>query len=390
MSSPNRRLWLALFLLGLGDGLFAYQLTVYLRELGAAPVDIGLFLSLAMVATAASHIPAGLIADRFGTRSVILSGFGLLVFATLVMYLTRSPAVFGLALGLYYFINFVSAPFNAVITQARGTQSVQQAITSVWTGYYFSTTFSPALGGQLSRWIGLRPLFGLATILFIVVWLLLLLPMPTPATAGPKQPEHLSPSFLRNHAYWVQVARRSIILCAMYIGLPFTMNYVKEVRGYGNDVIGLLGSANAAGALLLNLLMGRRSSRQAFLVAQACLALSFLCLLWFAGLPWLVSAFVLRAGWNSAHHLAMAETGQAVPPNQLGFAMGLTETIIGLILACGPWVAGHLYTRSPALPMQVSLVAILIILPTYSRLAHRWLISSGERVTRISKDLPDA
>ncbi len=370
LSRDNRLLWVALFLWGIGEGLFAYQIPLYLKALGADPVAIGSALSLALAVTAFTHIPAGLVSDRLGHRRVFIAAFGLCVVTTLAMFLAPSLALFVPALVVYYFTGFSSVPINAYMAQARGAQSMQRAITLVWTGYWCSTLFSPFLGGQISRAVGLRPLFGIGTVLFVISWLLMLLlreQRVTVPTAGRSHPRQL----LRNRRYVGYVALVGLSLTAMYLALPLAPNFIAEVRGHDTGVVGLLGSANAAGALLLNLVLGQRAPRRAFMLAQAFMAVSVLIMFTLSAVPWLMLAFALRASWFLAHNMAMAQVGRVVNSDELGLALGIMETLIGLLLASAPFLAGLLYERSPFLPFQISLLLIGLCLALFWRFAPR-------------------
>jgi MFS family permease len=56
---------------GIGEGMFLYFQPVYLQQLGADPVKIGLILGAVGVAMTVAQIPAGYQADRFGRRRFI-------------------------------------------------------------------------------------------------------------------------------------------------------------------------------------------------------------------------------------------------------------------------------------------------------------------------------
>ncbi len=361
---------LALSLWGLGEGLFLYIEPLALKELGADPVQIGRVLAGAALAAGLAHIPAGYLADRFGRKPVLVAGWALGVVASLLMFLARDLTLFVPALIGYTFTSFVVAPLNAYVSQARGEQSVQRAMTYVLAGFYAGSIISPALGGYIARAFGMRAVFGVATVIFFISTLAMLLLTPQPRTtlaAGETRYGALS----RNRAFLGFLALIVVALLAMQLGLPFMPNFVAEVRGFDVGVVGLLGSAASVGIVVFNVFLGQRSPRRGFMLAQSLLVICLGLLLVSASLPWLLVAYFFRGGWQLARIMATAQVSRVVQPGQLGLALGMTETVGTAATVLGPLLAGLLYARSPALPFQLSLVFILLSLPLVWRFAPR-------------------
>ncbi len=370
LSRDNRRIALSLFVWAIGEGLFIYLIPLYLRELGADPVMIGAILGGEAIIAGLTHVPAGYLADRFGRKPVFVFAFGLGAAAALGMFLARDLAQFVAALVAYQLTAFLMAPLTAYITEARGTHSIQRAISLVFTGYWAGLIFSPALGGLLARSLGMRALFGLgcgflALTILIQLWL-------TPQPAAPHPPGQARYTALfRNWRFLGFLGLMLAALSAIQIGFPLMPNFIVEVRGFDVGVVGLLGSVNSLGATVLHLVLGDRLPRRAFMLAQLSQALALALLLATASLPWLLVAYFLRAGWFLARSMATAQVGRVVASSELGLALGLTETVITLALVGGPLIAGLLYHQAPALPFQVSLALIAVTLPLMWRYAPR-------------------
>lgn len=378
LSRDNRLLALALVLWGAGEGLFLYIQTLYLQELGAKPEEIGRALALAELTASLSHIPAGYLSDRLGRKQVLIVGWGVGVVAVLLMYLAPSLWVFVLALMLYRFTGFVIAPINAYVSEARGTQSVQRTITLVSASFWAGTLFSPAIGGWIGAAYGLRTVYGIASVFFVISTVVLLFLRPQPL-AHVTHGEARYTALFRNRRFAGFLALMFVAILAIQIGLPFGPNFIEDARGQGVvtlagvefRVVGLLGSVNSLGVVVLNVLFGQRVPRRGFMLAQALLVISLTLLLATTGLPALVVVFSLRAGWSLARNMGNAQIRRVVSTAESGLAFGLFETVFGAAVIVGSLLAGQLYAWSFALPFQVSLIFILVTLPLVWRFAPR-------------------
>jgi len=58
-----------------GDGLYAYILPVYIRDLGASSADVGFLFSIFILSTALTIIPGGILADRYDRKKVMVLGW---------------------------------------------------------------------------------------------------------------------------------------------------------------------------------------------------------------------------------------------------------------------------------------------------------------------------
>ncbi len=370
MSRDNRLLAFSLACWGLGEGMFVYIQPLYLRQLGADPVAIGTILALAAAAAGLGHIPAGYVADRFGRKPVLLAGWAVGLAAVLVMFLAQDLWLFSAALVAYTFTGFVIAPIFAYATVARGRQSVQRAVTMVSSGFYVGTIVSPALGGLIARLSSLRMVFGAAAIAFVVSIVAMALVTPQPR-AEPATGQARYAALLRDRRFLGFLALIFSAATAMQVGMPLMPNFVVEVRGYDAGLVGLLGSANSIGVVVLQLALGQRLPRRAFMLAQICMAMSMALLLVTTGQGWLFVVYFLRAGWFLAHSMAAAQVGRVVQAAESGLAFGLTETVSSASTVVGPLAAGVLYAHSPAAPFAVSLVLIGLTFPLFWRFAPR-------------------
>jgi DHA1 family multidrug resistance protein-like MFS transporter len=380
LSRDNRLLALSLFLWGSGEGLFFYIRPLYLKELGADPVAIGSILSLAFLANGLTHIPAGYLADRFGRKQVLLAGWVLGIFAAGLMYAAQSLEWFVVGFVAYLSTGFVIAPINAYVSEARGPQSVQRALTLVSAGFWAGNVFSPALGGWIGERFGLRQVFGVALIAFTASTVAML-PLRPQALSQPAAGESRYRLLFRNRRFLGFLALIFVAMVPMQLGVPFLPNYMVDVRHLRVEDIGLLGSVNSLGVVLVSVTLGHRAPRRGFMIGQMLMSLSMMLVLFTTGAAWFGLAYFCQAGWNLARSMTTAQVGRVIEKQEIGLAYGVTETMAVAAVIIASQVAGLLYARSAALPFQVSLVLVGLALPLVWWLAPRRDAHSPEAMT---------
>jgi predicted MFS family arabinose efflux permease len=390
MTRDLKLMMAAIFLWGWGEGLFIYLYPLYLAKLGANAVLIGSIMSLAAVGAAVAHIPAGWLADRLGRKEVLVTGWVMGVVAVLAMFAAPDLPWFAAGLVAYTLTSFVMSPINAYVSEARGTLSVPRALTLNLAGYAVGTVLSPALGGQAARLWGLRSVFGLAFVFFLLSTVVLLRLSRQPASA-PAAGVNRYRSLLSDRRFVGLMLLSFATALAFQVGLPLAPNYLADVRGFDAGLVGLLGSFNALGIAALNLAGGRRAPRGAYILSQALMALSLVILLSTGALGWVALAFFFRGSWGLARMMTVSQVGQVVDKPKMMLAYGIAESVLALALIFGPLAAGALYTQSPALPFQTSLVLLALTAPLMWWLAPRPATQvQGEVALGQEADLPQA
>lgn len=366
MTRDLKLVFAALVFWGVGEGLFIYVQPLYLEQLGADPVQIGAVLGLAAAAMMVAHIPAGALADLIGRRRLMVASWLLGTLTALGMFLATDLRGFALSMIGYHFTGFVLAPLNSYVTAARGRWSTTRALTMTTATFSAGLMVGSTSGGLIGEAVGLGNVFGVAAILFLLSSLIVLgtRPQPVePARAGGRYR-----ALLRNRAFARFLILTTVAFFAMELAWPLTPNYLQTVRGVSLSRIGLFGSANALGLVVLSALLGRLESRRGFLLAQGLVGLSVVLLWLGTGAPAFLLGYFLASGFRVAHSLAVAQAEGLVERAQMGLAYGVLEALISLVVVVGPPVAGLLYARDPALPYPVGLGLILASLALTSRL----------------------
>jgi MFS family permease len=353
MTRDLRLIGIALLCWGLGEGLFIYLLPLYLEQLGADSVQIGVVFGIAATSMTVTHIPAGALSDRIGRKRVMNVGWISGLISAIVMFLAPNLQFFVVGMVLYHLTIFMIAPLNSYITAARGKWTVARALTTTSAMFSVGTIVGAFLGGMIGELFGLRNLYGLATIPFVISTVIALLlkhqPVEVPKTKGRYQ------DVLSNIALGRFLGLASIALFGMYLSWPLTPNYLQNVRHVAVREIGTLGSINALGLVLLNLSIGRLTTLKGFVISQLVVGASTLFLWLGTGVPLFALGYFLAGGFRTARSLTVAQAEGLVSRANLGLVYGITETVMGLIYIVAPPIAGLLYRVSPALPFPVSL-----------------------------------
>jgi DHA1 family quinolone resistance protein-like MFS transporter len=353
MTRDLRLIGIALLCWGMGEGLFVYLLPLYLEQLGADSVQIGVVFGIAAISMTITHIPAGALSDRIGRKRVMTAGWISGLLSLIVMYLAPNLLFFVIGMVMYHLTFFVIAPINSYITAARGKWTVARALTTVSAMFNVGTIVGAFLGGTIGELLGLRSVYGLATIPIFISTMIALILKRQPIEVAKKSGRYQD--VLSNITLGRFLGLASIVLFGMYLSWPLTPNYLQNVRHVSLREIGTLGSINALGLVLLNLSIGRLAASRGFVISQLLVGASTLLLWLGTDIPLFALGYFLAGGFRITRSLTVAQAEGLVSRANLGLVYGISETVMGLIYIIAPPVAGFLYRLSPALPFPVSL-----------------------------------
>ncbi len=369
MSRELRLVAASLLLWGIGEGMFYHFQPLYLEQLGANPVQIGGIIGMASIGMAVTHIPAGALADRFGRRALMRAAWFLGMTAAWTMFLAPNLPLFTAGLIFYYATAFVMSPLSSYITAARGKWTVARALTTVFAIYAIGSIIGPIVGGQLSTLIGLRPIYGVSASLYVVSAIMMLFLPAQPREQAPLRSGYRR--LLRNKPFGRLLGLFMFTNLALFLTWPLLPIFLQNERGISLANIGIIGSFNAVGGVVLNLAIGRMANRPAFLLSQW-LVLGSSLVLWFGtGTPMFALGYFLSGGYRTARSMMTALAETQVEKPQMGLAYGLVETAAGLTTIAAAPLAGLLYRSAPYLPFPVSLILSTVSLTISGQLLAR-------------------
>jgi MFS family permease len=348
----------SLFTWGLGEGIFFYFQPLYLQKLGASPVAIGAILGGAALLLALSQMPVGYLGDRIGRRPFMYASWILGTIAAWIMAGANSLSLFVPGLLLYALTGFVTPPMNSYITQARGNWSVARALTTVSAAYNLGMVAGPFIGGKIAEVYGLKMLYFLAAIIYIISTIIIFFISDQPV----EKTVHVTQTgrMLRNPQFTRLMGVVFLVVFATYLPQSLSSNYLQNERSLSFVTIGILGSVGSLGNTLLALSIGLLHSKRGYLIAQV--AVLIFCLsLWLGNhLPWFIIGYFFLGGYKVCRSLSLALTRPIIHESQMGTAYGFMETVASTAIILAPVLAGVLYQVQPVLMYPVSAALVVI------------------------------
>ena len=359
----NRNLLLvtiSLFAWGMGEGLFIYFQPLYLQEFGPDPVMIGSIFGVMGVAMAVFQIPSGYLSDRFGSRSIMWASWFLGTSAAWTMALANTLPTFVVGLILYGLTSFVVAPMNSYITKVRGDWSVGRALTFPSGFYHLGAVLGPISGGLIADRLGLKTVYMVAAIIFIISTIIVLFTSQAPETHHADQVDAATKGTLKNPRFFAFLVITLLSIFAIYLPQPFTPSFLQNQQAFSRSMIGILGAVGSLGNAVATLALGSLPSVIGFIIGQAWVLVFSLTFL-FARVPfWFGFGYFFIGGYRLCRSMVLAISRTLVNPRQTGLAYGMVETMNAIAVIIAPVIAGVLYKNNPLSIFSVSLVIISI------------------------------
>jgi len=380
--------FVAVFIWGLGDGLWFFILPLYVASLGATPAQIGWLLSLSIVGAALFFIPAGAWIDRHQRKPVFVAGYGLATLSVVGIAFAPTWQMLLPALALYNLTILSRPALHSYLTSHCTTPGHEgRCFGRTFSGYPLGALLTPGLGGYLGQQMGFRNVFLLAAALyaFSVVLLLRLPGNRRDDTATRTSAAHGE----REGAGFPRVVGMVVfffgLFLALNLGQPLAANYLSSVRGVSLQWIGVMGSVTALGAVVLNWLCGLlpEESPWALFATLTAVATGLILLLVAPGLPLLFVGCFFLAGASTGAVISSGFLQRRTSRDRLGQVFGQRDMALYLAIAASSWLAGQLYQRNPALPLQVGLVTLVLAM------LGLFVLNRGNRTWRHASNMLD-
>ena len=351
---------LSLLFWGFGEGLFYYFIPLSLQQMGANPLLIGGIYSGIGIAAALTQIPAGILSDRIGPRTIMWISWGVGTLAAWLLASARTLNFFIIGIWLYYMTAFGVVPLNSYVTRARGKLSPERALT--FSGGFFNTGMiaGPILGGLIASRQGLQQIYLYSAVIFVISTVIIFLIKPLPAEHHP--PEQKSAKIWTNPCFFGFLALIFITVFALYLPQPLTPNYLQNQQGLSTTQIGLLGTIGGIGNALALLGLGSLRAMTGVLIGQGMMLAFTLLLLKGTGMGWFGFGFLMLSGYKLTRSMLIGFSRPLIHSAQVGVAFGMIETSASIAVIIAPLLAGFLYEAQPAWIFSVGFVLTVVTL----------------------------
>ena len=353
---------IALFLWGIGEGMFFGFAPIYLKnQFLLDEQSIGVVLGIFGFSMALTLIPGGHLADRVGRRPMLIIAWLIGLVTTVIMGASLSLPIYLIGFFGYGLTAFVSSPLSSYVTAGRGEWSVGTALSLTTATFNLGMALGPMTGGWIGEHFGMRASYWVAAGIFIISDIFIFLIKDQPLDLH--NPESPPPNLFSNRRFTNFLFVIAFAVFGMYIAQPLTPNFLSGERGLSLSRMGFILTAGALGNSLMALAFSRVKPRQGFLFTQGLVAL-FALLIWRGNeLPIFMLGYFLLGGFRAARPMALAQARELIHDSQMGLMYGTIETVNSIIFIITPPLAGFLYERGPALvyPIAIGLIAASIV-----------------------------
>ncbi|UCH02979.1 MAG: MFS transporter [Candidatus Bathyarchaeota archaeon] len=361
--------------------------SIYIRELGANPIQLGVVNSFNQVAGTLISIPVGWLEDRFSLRKIFLIGVGLAQLVTLIYALATDwimivPAMvlsaFAMKIGVCLTICDVSLK-----DEDRGT--CKGICDGLFNG---PSLLAPTLAAVLITFAGgisvrgIRPLFWIqliaGTVLFVFVATQLKEIVRPRATRQFRLREGYREVFRRGNALKRFIVFSVVNTVMMNMVTPFTYPFAREIQNANPFILGWMSTAGLVVQIVLAAPFGRIADRiggrRVIYMTEPLYWMSVLILVFAPAPEFLIISSTLGGFRMIANYVAMTPLRvERVPIDCIGRWRGILGLFGGLVSIPAPIIGGIIWdTVGPHALLLIPLVmSLLIKIPLLSTLPKK-------------------
>jgi len=353
-----------------GEGLYSWVFPLYVRSLQADYLQLGIVLSTVIGFAALVPLPGGLLADRFDRKKILILSWTPWVlapfiysFATNWIQLIPGTFCFG--------ISMIGIPaVNAyVVTSAPNKKTLTQALSLIWSSYFFSYIFAPATGGYLATIMGMQWVFRIGGILCaIATSVFFFIHSQHPQKENEIEPEATLPKS-EEKKLWRKIIVWSTFLAAAFffinIGRPYVQTFLSEEVKMSEFQVGLFGSISFAGMTFIGIGLARIGDRWkksgAMGICLLLYAISIVPLVLTNDVGFLMFMAFFLGGSAASNTLTSSYAAAIAPKSKRGLWLSIPQTAILISSFIAPYIGAYLYTFSPTYAFALSIAAMPIL-----------------------------
>jgi MFS family permease len=342
---------------GLGFGLVGPLQPLYLQTLGADPGQIGVVFGVGNIAGGLLILPAGLIADRYGRRLVIVGGgvSGTVGALSLVLLVRWEWAI---ASSIVYWAGTAALPvFSAHIAASAPRAALGRAMGAVYGAFFGGFIVASPLAGTLAARFGMRAAILVGAVFFALSTL-------TAVRLGAGRGAHLLAAATFPRAFWALLALVPIGAFVAVLPTPLLPVYVREVADAPLELVGLYVACLGLGSAVFSVVAGRLGDRfgpaPAVMVNALVLTVGCAMAALLASNGILVAIGLVLVGANVASNPVLAALlERIVPPARAALGYASFQLVYAAGFGVGGIAAGALYDADPHLPLVVTVALAL-------------------------------
>lgn len=369
----------AMILANIGGEMYGMLLPLYLKELNASVVQIGLFFTISQVIPLVVQILGGWISDSLGRlRSIAIGSVaGNLTYVGFIF----APTWQWVLSGMFFSAitrSLIGPSFSAFIAEQSAEHNRARLFGISDTLFMTVGLIGPPLGGYLADKYGFRIMLVCAWFLYFLATIIRVSMARTAARGHESNPQRLSLGSLKSNlgAMFGLLLSGGVISWVLITDgvrdISFSLSgnlmpvYLEQIGGMSFQQIGWLGSVFSGCMMLVTMPAGwladKKGERVGIVIGfliEAAAMFTFMQVSGFWGFVLVWGLFGLGVGMMSPAYNSLIS--KAVPEKLRGTAFGLFGTSLGLVSLPAPWAGAQLWERfSPRLPFYVTGTAALV------------------------------
>ena len=384
----------AMVLANIAGSMYSILLPIYLTELGASVVQVGLVFTLTSVVILVLQIFGGWISDSIGRLRAIAIGSigGVIGFAFMLLANSWETMLIAISISQIPYA-MVGPSFGAFIAENSTEENRGRVYGITDTIFQITGVIGPPLGGFIASFYGFKPMLFVAAILYTIAAGLRIWMATTMKSPEERSPQKLTvASFKSSLIFMIGMVLSGGIVTWIFItdgvrDIAFRLSgelqplYLEQVAGIPLIQIGFLGSIFSLSWMATPIISGRISDKYGERVP---ISLGFL-MIFFAYMIFLqVSDFIgfaitwaiigFSVGLLSPAYQSLVS--KVVPQEKLGIFIGMFRSSLGLISLPAPWLGAQLWDRfNPRVPFIITaLLALVSVIPTW----FKFILPEGE------------
>jgi MFS family permease len=375
----------AMVLANIAGSMYGILLPIYLTELGANVVQVGLVFTLTSLVNLTLQIFGGWVSDSIGRLRTIAIGSvgGILGFTFMLLANTWQTMLIAIAVSQIPYA-MVGPSFGAFIAENSSTENRGRVYGITDTIYQVTGVIGPPLGGFIAGIYGFKPMLFVAAIFYTAAAGLRIWMATTMRSPDEPSPQKLTvKSFTSNLTLMIGMVLSGGIVTWIFItdgvrDIAFRLSnelqpiYLEQIAGIPLVQIGLLGSIFSIAMMITLILSGRISDKygERVPISVGFLMIFFGYLLFlqvtdFIGFAVTWGFFGVSVGLLSPAYQSLVS--KVVPQKNLGLFTGMFRSSLGLISLPAPWIGAQLWDRfNPRVPFIITaILALVSVIPTW-------------------------